>query len=98
MADRKITVVEGVATVDAWLDDHFPGDKRGYLPKEGNRPHLWRVLPGPQGPGFRLGVHEDLLQRSGMLDDRLRAVARGSSVQGSGDWVVLSTRGIERRA
>ncbi len=98
MSDHKISVKEGVAKVNAWLDRHFPEDRRGYLPKEGKRPHLWRVLPGPGGPGFRLGVHEDLLQRSGMLADRLDTVASGSSVQGRGDWVVLSTRGVERRA
>lgn len=97
MTDRKISVQEGVAKVNAWLDHHFPNAQRSYLPRERNRPHLWRVLPGPGGPGFRLGVHEDLLQRSGMLADRLGSVAQGSSVQGAGEWVVLSTRGIERR-
>ena len=97
MTDHRIPVQEGVARVDAWLDHHFPDDQRGYLPREGNRPHLWRVLPGPGGPGFRLAVHEDLLQRSGMLADRLALIASGSSIQGPGDWVVLSTRGVERR-
>ena len=97
MSDHKIQIHEGVARVNAWLDRHFPGDQRGYLPREGNRPHLWKVPPGTSGPGFRLGVHEDLLQRSGMLADRLDTVARGTSVQRAGDWIVLSTRGIERR-
>jgi hypothetical protein len=97
MTDHKIPIHEGVAIVDAWLDHHFPGDQRAYLPREGNRPHLWRVQPGSGGPGFRLAVREDVLQRSGMLADRLAAVARGTSVQAAGDWVVLSTRGIERR-
>jgi hypothetical protein len=97
MADHKIDIQEGVEKVNAWLDEHFPGDRRAYLPREGNRPHLWRVLPGPGGPGFQIAVREDVLQRSGMLADRLKTVARGSSVQRAGDWVVLSTRGIERQ-
>ena len=97
MSDQKISVPEGVAIVNTWLDHHFPEDRRAYVPKEGNRPHLWRVVPGPSGPGFRLAVGEDLLQRSGMLADRLESVARGTSVQDPGNWVVLSTRGIERR-
>ena len=40
---------------------------------------------------------EDLLQLSGMLADRLATLERGTSVQREGDWIVLSTRGIERR-
>jgi hypothetical protein len=97
MADHKTSVHEGVAAVSAWLDHHFPGDRRGYLPREGNRPHLWKVPSGPNGPGFSLAVWEDLIQRSGMLADRLATLERGTSVQREGDWIVLSTRGIERR-
>ena len=89
---------EGVATVDAWLDHHFPGEHRTYLPCEGSRPHLWRVLPGRNGPGFRLAVHEDLLPWAGMLASRLEAVSLGTSALAPGDWVVISTRGIERRS
>lgn len=96
MADSKITVAEGVTIVESWLDDHFPGDPRAHVPQRFPKPHLWKVMPGPHGPGFQIAVGEDLLQRSGMLVDRLETVAQGTSAQKPGHWVVVSTRGIER--
>ena len=95
MTDRAIPVREGIEMVEAWLERHFPGRPPVYLPREGNRPHLWRVLPSREGPGFRLGVYEDLLGRSGMLADRLRTVERVASNLEPDQWIVIGTRGIE---
>jgi len=95
MSDRAIPVGVGVEIVRAWLERHFPDRPPLYLPREKNRPHLWRILPGREGPGFRLGVWEDLLTLEGMLRDRLKTVERVAASIEPGTWIVIGARGLE---
>jgi len=95
MSDRAIPVRDGIEIVEEWLERHFPGRSPVYLPREKNRPHLWRILPSREGPGFRLGVWEDLLTLEGMLRDRLSTVERVAASLEPDAWVVIGTCGLE---